>query len=116
VKSYPERLADGADFRECCGTPADPALAMGHADHCAVAAQRAEENRARYADTEPDGADHAAGYEAYVFGYPAPAARSQAWQDCWEAAYAAEHGEPDGADDGTTGETVAVVETPRRPQ
>lgn len=24
--------------------------------------------------------------------------------------------EPDGADDGTTGETVAVVETPRRPQ
>jgi hypothetical protein len=76
VKSYPERLADGADFRECCGTPADPALAMGHADHCAVAAQRAEENRARCAALP----------------------------------------EPDGADDGTTGEAVAIVETPRRPQ
>jgi hypothetical protein len=55
----PEILDDGADFRECCGTPADPALAMGHADHCTAAAQRAEEDRARYADTNAGADDDA---------------------------------------------------------
>jgi hypothetical protein len=54
-----EIAAARAAFRECCGTPADPALAMGHADHCTVAAQRAEEDRARYADTNAGADDDA---------------------------------------------------------
>jgi hypothetical protein len=32
------------DYRECCGTPADPALGMGHANGCPVAAQHAADN------------------------------------------------------------------------
>jgi hypothetical protein len=55
----PDEIDDSADFRECCGTPADPTLAMGHADHCPVAAQRAEENRARYAATNAGADDDA---------------------------------------------------------
>lgn len=39
---------DATDYRECCGTPADAALGMGHADGCPVAAQMAADNLARY--------------------------------------------------------------------